>query len=124
MTTARTPHPAVVALPPKAVKTEDWQPNDGDRYYRNFEGENREVAAGTKYGKDPVVYASAVQHDDGSIADGTDEFFSAPDIYISTIDAKDGGQTETGISLTGEAARRLADVLVTAADEVGGWVAR
>jgi hypothetical protein len=124
MTTTSAPHPAVVALPAKAVKTKEWQPNDDDRYYRYFDGEDRQVVAGTRYGKDVAVCAGAVQHDDGSIADGTDEFFSAPCIYISTIDAEDGGQTETGISLTGEAARRLADVLVTAADEVDGWSAR
>jgi len=123
-TTKSTPHPAVVALPAKAVSTEEWQPNDGDRYYRNFEGEDRSVVAGTRYGADVAVCAFAVQYDDGSIADGADQFFSAPGIYISTIDAEDGGQTETGISLTGEAARRLADVLVTAADEVDGWSAR
>jgi len=130
-TTTTTPHPAVVALPPKAVKTEDWQPTteewepDNDEcHYRNFEGENREVVAGTKYGADVVAYSHGVQRDDGSIEDGTGEFFSPPGVYISTIDAEDGVQTETGISLTGAAARRLADILITAADEVDGWSAR
>jgi hypothetical protein len=122
MTTASTPHFAIVALPAKAVRTDEWEPNDDGRYYRYFAAEDRSVVAGTKYGEDVAVRASAFQHDDGSIADGTDEDFSAPDICISTIDAR--GQTETGISLTGEAARRLADVLVTAADEVDGWTTR
>jgi hypothetical protein len=125
MTTASKPHPAIVALPVKAVRIDEWEPDDDDgRYYRYFAGEDRSVVAGTKYGKDVAVCASAFQHDDGSIADGTDEFYSAPDIRICTIDAEDGGQTETGISLTGDAARRLADVLVTAADEVDAWATR
>jgi hypothetical protein len=113
-----------VSLPRGAVGTEEWQPN-GDRFYRNFEGENLEVAAGTKYGADAVVYAHGLQHDDGSIDDGTtDPVFDAPAISISTIGDDDGRQTDTGITLTSEAARRLADVLVTAADEVDGLSAR
>jgi hypothetical protein len=67
-----------------------------------------------------------VQHDNGSIDDGTTErVFDAPVISIDTIDdADDGTQTETGITLTSDAARRLADVLVTAADELDGWSTR
>jgi len=49
-TTPTTPHPAIVALPPKAVSTEEWQPNGDGRCYRNFEGEIREVVAGRRYG--------------------------------------------------------------------------
>lgn len=124
-TTITTPHPAIVALPANAVRIDEWEPDaDDGRYYRYFAGEDRQVVADTKYGKDVAVCASAFQHDDGNIADGSDEFYSAPDIYISTIDAEDGGQMETGISLTGDAARRLADVLVTAANELDGWSAR
>lgn len=96
---------------------EDWQPNDGNGYYRNFEGENREVAAGTKYGAQTAVYAHGAQHDDESIEDGSGRFFDAPGISILTIDAQDGRQTDIGISLSSAAARQLADVLVTAADE-------
>ena len=125
-TTTTTPHAAVVALPARAVSTEDWQPNDGGRFYRNFEGEIREVVAGTRYGAHTVaVYAHAVQHDDATIHDGSDPILGPPRISFSTInDAEDGGQTDIGISLTSEAARRLADVLVTAADEADGWSAR
>ena len=31
----------LVPLPVGAVSTEEWQPNDGDRHYRNFEAEVR-----------------------------------------------------------------------------------
>src|SRR5258705_13093670 len=47
--------------PPRAVDAEEWQAIGDGRFYRNFDGENREVAAGTKYGEDPVVYAHGVQ---------------------------------------------------------------
>jgi hypothetical protein len=52
-TTTQPPFP----LPPGAVSTEEWQPlNSG--HYRNFDGEIREVVAGTKYGAHAVaVYA-------------------------------------------------------------------
>jgi hypothetical protein len=124
MTTTSTPHPAVVALPAKAVSTEDWQPNGDGRYYGNFEGEEREVVTGAKFDAHAVlVYAHGVQHDDGSIEDGADEFFSAPGISILVMD-KDGRKTQTDITLTGESARRLADVLVTGANEHDGWSAR
>jgi hypothetical protein len=64
-----------------------------------------------------------VQYDDGSIdGEATDPVFSAPAISVSTIE--DDGQTDTGITLTGDAARQLADVLVTTADEVDGWATR
>jgi hypothetical protein len=124
-TTTATPHPAVVALPAEAVSTEQWQPNDGGRFYRNFEGEIREVVAGTRFGAHTVaVYAHAVQHDDGRIDDGgTDPVFVAPSISVETIDDEQGRPTDIGVSLTSAAARRLADVLITAADEVDRWAA-
>jgi hypothetical protein len=116
--TAATPN---VPLPVGAVTTEEWQANDS-RQYRNFEGESRETAAGTKYSPDVVVYGHGVQHDDGSIDDGTDPAFEPPSISMATVDCD--RQTDTGITLTSEAARRLADVLVTAADEIDGWSKR
>jgi hypothetical protein len=125
MTTAHSPHPAIVALPPKAVSTEEWQPDDGDRHYRNFEGEIREVVAGMRYGAHAVaVYAHAVQHDDGRIDDGTDPVFEPPNISMLTIDDEDGRPTDIGVSLSSAAARRLADVLVTAAEETEEWSTR
>jgi hypothetical protein len=76
-----------VPLPRGAVSTEDWQPNDGGHYYRNFEGERRAVAAGTLYGADVIVYAHGVQHDDGTIIDNgvTDPVFEPPSISMSTV---------------------------------------
>jgi hypothetical protein len=121
--TTSTPHPAVVALPPRAVRADEWHPYDS-YHYRNFEGENREVVAGTMYGADVIVFGHGVQHDDGSVIDNgqTDPVFEPPSISMSTIDGD--RQTDTGITLTSEAARRLADVLVMAADEVDRWSTR
>ncbi len=45
-------------------------------------------------------------------------------VSVLTIDDELGRSTDIGLTLTGEAARRLADVLITAADEVDGWVQR
>ena len=62
-----------VPLPVGAVSTEEWQPDDGDRHYRNFQGKIHEVVAGRMYGAHAVAaYAHAVQHDDGRIDDGPD----------------------------------------------------
>jgi hypothetical protein len=121
MTTTTTP---LVPLPVGAVSTEEWQP-DTSSHYRNFEGEIRDVVAGTRYGAHAVaVYAHAVHHDDGRIDDGTDPVFVAPSISVLTRDDEDGRPTDIGVTLTGEAARRLADVLVTAADDVDRWSTR
>ena len=66
--------------------------------------------------------AASVQHSDGRIDDGaTDPVFAAPNIYLSTID-DEGSRTDANISLTSAAARRLADVLIAAADEIDGWL--
>jgi len=114
-------------LPPRAVRAEDWQPNGDGRFYRNFEGEIRQVVAGRRYGAHAVaVYAHAVQHDDGAIIDNglTDPVFEPPGISMLTIDDEYGRPTDIGLTLTSAAARLLADVLVTAADEADGWSAR
>jgi hypothetical protein len=72
-----------------------------------------------------AVYAHAVQHDDGRIDNGSsDPVFEPPGISMLTIDDEHGRPTDIGVTLTGAAARRLADVLVTAADELDGWSAR
>ena len=121
MTITTTPS---IPLPAGAVSTEEWQP-DTSSHYRNFEGEIREVVAGTRFGAHAVaVYAHGVQHDDGRIDDGTDPVFEPPNISMLTIDDEDGRPTDIGLTLTSEAARRLADVLVTVADEADGWSAR
>jgi hypothetical protein len=114
-----------VPLPLGAVSTEEWQPNTSS-HYRNFQGEIREVLAGARYGAHAVaVYAHAVQHDDGRIDDGlADPVFVPPCISMLTIDDEDGRPTYIGVTLTSAAARRLADVHVSAADEVDGWATR
>jgi hypothetical protein len=66
-TTAHSPHPAIVALPPKAVWAEEWQAIGDGRFYRNFDGEQREVVARHEVRKDMVLLAHGVQHEDGSI---------------------------------------------------------
>jgi hypothetical protein len=43
---------------------------------------------------------------------------------MTTADAENEVPTDTGINLTSAAARRLAHVLVTTADEADGWSAR
>jgi hypothetical protein len=114
-----------VPLPAGAVSTEEWQP-DTSSHYRNFEGEIREVVAGRRYGAHAVaVYAHAVQHDDGGIDNGSsDPVFEPPGISMLTIDDEHGRPTDIGLTLTGAAARSLADVLVTAADELDVWSTR
>jgi hypothetical protein len=53
-----------------------------------------------------------------------DPLFEAPGISMLTINDQDGRPTDIGLTLTSAAARRLADVLVTAGDETRGWSAR
>jgi hypothetical protein len=123
MTTPTAPHPAVVALPPKALKADDWEPRDDGRFYRFCDGETRDIATDSKYGPDIVgVRAHVMQYDDGSIDDGA---ISAPQISLdTTTDVGEWSRADTGIHLSSAAARRLADVLVTAADEIDGWATR
>jgi hypothetical protein len=47
-----------------------------------------------------------------------------PGISMLTIDDEHGRPTDIGLTLTSAAARRLADVLVTAADEIDRWSTR
>ena len=119
-TTTPTTAPGV-PLPVGAVGTDEWQPNVCG-YYRCFKGETREVVAGTRFGAHTVaVYARGVQHNDGRIDDGaTDPVFAAPAIDLITIDEQ-GRRSDADISLTSDAARRLADALITAADEIDAW---
>jgi hypothetical protein len=121
MNTASTPHPAVVALPAKAVSTEDWQPNGDGRFYRFFEGETREIATESTHSPHNVgLFAHAAQYHDGAIDDGAIE---PPGVSLHTGN-EDGPRTDTGIVLSSSAARQLADVLVMAADEIDRWVAK
>jgi hypothetical protein len=106
-TTPTAPHPAIVALPPKAMQAEDWQPNGADgRFYRCCYGETRDVATESKYSPHIVgVSTHAMQYDDGSIDDGASE---APGISLDKYD-DEGARTDTGIWLSSEAARRLGE---------------
>jgi hypothetical protein len=96
-----------VPLPVGAVSTKEWQPNRDDSYYRSFEGETREVVAGTRYGVHTVAaYARAIQHNDGRIDDGaTDPAFAAPTIDLMTIDE----QGRATVPTSALRAPRLAD---------------
>ena len=112
---------------PGAVTVYEWCDNDNGRCYRNSEGEIRESPTDNKCG-DPVVgvYAYGVQHDDVTVADGAEP---TPGVAIQVRggDHHRGealssplGPVET-MSLSSAAARRLADNLVMAADEVDRW---
>jgi hypothetical protein len=84
-----------------AVWAEDWQAIGDGRFYRNFDGENREVVADRKYGAHAVaVYAHAVQHDDGGIIDNgsSDPVFEPPGISVLTIDHQHGRPTDIGLT--------------------------
>ena len=89
-----------VPLPAGAIAADEWRP-DG---YRVFEGEERHI------GESITVWTHGIRHDDGHIDDGTTE---APGISV------DGVFWDTAIS--SDTARRLADLLVMAADEIDGW---
>jgi hypothetical protein len=90
-----------VPMPDGAVKAEEWQPER----YRVFEGEQRYINESIS------VWTHGLQNADGSIDDGTSR--EAPGIAVSGIHWEHGIDAET--------ARRLADFLVMAADEVGQW---
>ncbi len=123
MTTSTTPHPAVVGLPAKAVTADDWQPDGDGRFYRCFEGEQRVIATEAKFSTAFGVYAAGQQGDDGRILDGTTGVgFHAPRVFLSEF-REDGIQMD-GVPMSAGAARKLADLLVTAADEIDeidGW---
>ncbi|MGV0778747.1 hypothetical protein [Mycolicibacterium elephantis] len=96
-----------IPLPPAAILANDW-----DHGRRIFEGETRELAHDSS--NTPVqVWTFGYQADDGRI-----------------IGSQCAGDLDAGISVSGlcweeplsaETARKLADLLVTAADEVERW---
>ncbi len=91
---------------------------------RYFDGEERDTTTDAKGLRGFSVFASGFQFEDGRIDDGTDPAFSStgPCVYIGQI-CNDGARMQ-GDPLTADAARRLADLLATAADEVDGWATR
>jgi len=122
MTTPTAPHPAVVALPPGTVRIEDWQLSLDGRFYRFCQGETRDIATDSRYTPHIIgVWAHAAQFADGSIDDGS--IIEAPAISLDS-DADGGRRADLGIWLSCAAARRLADALVMAADELDGWATR
>jgi hypothetical protein len=104
MTTTTTYTIPDVPMPVGAVRAEDWQPER----YRVFEGEQRYL------NKSISVWTHGLQHIDGSIDDGTSR--EAPGIA--------GGGVHWEDAIDAETARRLADLLVMAADEVDRWAQR
>ena|ERR1700738_4594777 len=123
-TTPTTPHPAIVALPSRAVNASEWEPTDDGTFYRYFDGKERDTTTDAKGLRGFSVFASGFQFEDGRIDDGTDPAFSStgPCVYIGQI-CNDGARMQ-GDPLTADAARRLADLLAAAADEVDGWATR
>ena len=110
-------------VPVGAVRVEEWQPNGDGRFYRSFDSEERDIPSGARHSTGVSVFAAAVQWDDGHIEDGSSgDTFDSPRVYVAEI-LSDGLRRE-GIPLSVEAARHLADVLVTAADEAEGWATR
>jgi hypothetical protein len=97
MTNLTTPS---VPLPPGAVTDYGWQPEG----CRVFEGEQRLVGESIK------VWTHGIQHIDARIDDGAIE---APAISVEGIIWEEG--------LSSDTARRVADLLVMAADEVDRW---
>lgn len=101
-----------VPLPPGAVCTDTWE--DGERV---VQGVDRPIGGRGRY---VVVQTAVVQRTDGSIV--VEDGLNAPVISIATGD--DTGLTDSGVNVSSEQARRLAEVLVEAADELDGWVGR
>ena len=101
-----------VPPPPGALSAQDWQPDRDGTTYRVFEGEERTLDDGM------TVWTHGVQYQDGRIADGT----------TYPADPEGPGISVDGVywekNLDSATARRLADLLVTAADEVDRWVQR
>jgi hypothetical protein len=108
-TTTPNPYPDV-PLPDRALWGDQWQ-REG---HRTVEGAERVIVQPKQNERlDDIViqvWTHAIQHVDGSIDVGQIE---PPLISVS------GLVWERGI--TGDTARRLADLLVEAADELDGW---
>jgi hypothetical protein len=87
-----------VPLPVGAVSAEDWQ-HDAGRPYRCFQGEIRESPTDNQFGETIVgVYTYGIQHDDGTIEDGTtDRFLTAP-AFLSKSAARKAGRSRASPS--------------------------
>lgn len=96
-----------VAPPPGTDFACHWQ--EGNPAYRIVFGVDRTVTDSTAR-----VYTAAVQFADGSLDDGT--------IEAPTVAVCDGERD--GLIVNSDQARELASVLLQAAAEIDGWVAR
>jgi hypothetical protein len=100
MTTSEHRRFTPIPSPAGAVRVHGWQPEG----YRVFEGEQRCVGESIK------VWTHGIQRIDARIDDGAIE---APDISVEGLIWEEGISSDT--------ARRLADLLVMAADEIDRW---
>jgi hypothetical protein len=98
--------PQDVPIPAGVTGTDAWQ-GDTPMPYRVLLGELHNVDGGSDY---TTVQTTAVQFGDGRIDDGS--VHEPPHVYLGDD------------ALTSTQARELADLLVTAADEVDRWSAR
>lgn len=103
-----------VPIPP-GVNADTWQ-DDGPMPYRTLMGANRKVPGwtpGDGHLDEVLVGTTAVQFADGHLDDGTE--VEPPHVYV---------QMNSDHGLTSAEARGLAAVLLAAADEIDGWMAR
>ena len=88
----------------------DWHENDNE--YRLISSYNKPVD-GTKI----LVSAAASQEADGSLKN--EPSVDVPLVYIDELD--DRGDSYERLTITPQAARKLAEVLLDAAAEIDGW---
>ena len=114
MTTTTTSPIPNIPLPPGAVFGDEWQPEG----HRTVEGEQREIRQPRWHERERdvvvEVWTHALQHADGHVDSGGD--IEPPLISVSGLVWEEG--------ITADTARQLADLLVTAADEIDGWAAK
>ncbi len=112
MTTSTTTPIPDVSAPPGALVLNEWQPSG----YRIFEGEQRDIEQ-VGLSEQVSVWTFGHQLADGSIVNDRvpGEWGEiTPGIAISGVQWEE--------PLTAATARHLADLLVTAADQIDGWV--
>ena len=112
MTTTAPTDPYPEVEPPAGAEADVWE-GTGRRQHRWVFIVPRCVMNSTGDPlRSPLVTAQAVQWDDGTLDDGTVE---PPSVSV---------ESPASPGLSSSEARELARALVTAADEIDGWVAR